>query len=69
VQLTRDGDELLLQVDGLRRTIVLPRALVDAPTTGAKMDEGILRIRFGTRGDDAPGKATKRVKLAAGGKR
>ena len=49
VQLTRDGDELLLQVDGLRRTIVLPRALVDAPTTGAKMDDGILRIRFGTR--------------------
>ena len=46
VQLTRDGDELLLQVDGLRRTIVLPRALVDAPTMGAKMEDGILRIRF-----------------------
>jgi arsenite-transporting ATPase len=46
VQLSRDGDELLLQVDGLRRTIVLPRALVDAPTMGAKMDDGVLRIRF-----------------------
>lgn len=46
VNITRDGDELCLQVDGLRRTIVLPRALVDAPTTGAKMDDGILRIRF-----------------------
>ena len=44
VQLTRDGDELLLQVDGLRRTIVLPRALMDAPTTGAKMEDGVLRI-------------------------
>ena len=49
VQLSRDGDELLLQVDGLRRTIVLPRALVDAPTTSAKMEDGILRIQFGGR--------------------
>ena len=51
VQLTRDGDELCLQVDGLRRTIVLPRALVDAPTMGAKMEDGILRIRFQGRAD------------------
>src|SRR5215208_585607 len=49
VQLSRDGDELLLQVDGLRRTIVLPRALVDAPTTSAKMEDGVLRITFGGR--------------------
>jgi arsenite/tail-anchored protein-transporting ATPase len=69
VQLSRDGDELLLQVDGLRRTIVLPRALVDAPTTGAKMDDGILRIRFGTRAEAAPPRSSKRVKVAAGGKR
>ena len=69
IQLTRDGDELLLQVDGLRRTIVLPRALVDAPTTGAKMDDGILRIRFGTRADAAPAKASKQVKVAGGTRR
>jgi arsenite-transporting ATPase len=69
VQLSRDGDELLLQVDGLRRTIVLPRALVDAPTTGAKMDDGILRIRFGTRADVAPEKAARGVKVVAGGTR
>ena len=49
VQLTRDGDELLLQVDGLRRTIVLPRALVDVPTMGAKMEDGVLRIQFSSR--------------------
>ena len=49
VQLTRDGDELCLHVDGLRRTIVLPRALVDAPTTSAKMEDGVLRIQFGGR--------------------
>jgi arsenite-transporting ATPase len=69
VQLTRDGDELLLQVDGLRRTIVLPRALVDAPTTGAKMDDGILRIRFGTRPEAPQAKDSRQVKVAAGGTR
>jgi arsenite-transporting ATPase len=58
VQLTRNGDELLLQVDGLRRTIVLPRALVDAPTMGAKMEDGVLRIRFQGRADE-PTKAKK----------
>ena len=56
VQLTRDGDELLLQVDGLRRSIVLPRALVDAPTMGAKMEDGVLQIRFGTRAAAQPAK-------------
>jgi arsenite-transporting ATPase len=61
VQLTRDGDELLLQVDGLRRTIVLPRALVDAPTMGAKMEDGVLRIRFQGRADE-PVKSTKSTK-------
>ena len=60
VQLTRDGDELLLQVDGLRRTIVLPRALVDAPTMGAKMDDGVLRIHFSTRADRAQAGPAKR---------
>jgi arsenite-transporting ATPase len=56
VQLSRDGDELLLQVDGLRRTIVLPRALVDAPTTSAKMEDGVLRIQFGGRSPAPAGK-------------
>jgi arsenite-transporting ATPase len=64
IQLTRDGDELLLQVDGLRRTIVLPRALVDAPTMGAKMDDGILRIRFQGRTDGRPTKPAKSAKPA-----
>jgi len=47
--LSRDGDELVLQVGGWRRTLMLPRALVDVPTTGAKMEDGILRIEFSTR--------------------
>jgi arsenite-transporting ATPase len=62
VQLTRDGDELMLQVEGLRRTIVLPRALVDAPTIGAKMEDGVLRIRFEGRTDARPGKSKKSAK-------
>jgi arsenite-transporting ATPase len=62
VQLTRDGDELMLQVDGLRRTIVLPRALVDAPTIGAKMEDGVLRIRFQGREETRHGKSTKPTK-------
>ncbi|MBI2781746.1 MAG: ArsA family ATPase [Chloroflexi bacterium] len=59
IQLSRDGDELSLQVAGLRRTIVLPRALVDAPTIGAKMEDGVLRIRFEGRADTRSGKSTK----------
>jgi len=48
VQLTRDGDEIVLQVGTWRRTVLLPRALVDAPTKSAKMEDGVLRIRFDT---------------------
>ncbi len=49
VGLSRDSDDLVLQVGNWRRTLVLPRALVDAPTSGAKMEDGILRIEFSTR--------------------
>jgi arsenite-transporting ATPase len=49
VHLARDGEELLLQVGGWRRTLVLPRALVDSPTKGARMEDGILRIEFEAR--------------------
>ena len=50
VQLSRSGDEMTIQVEGSRRTIVLPRALVDAPTRGAKLEGGILRVEFDDRG-------------------
>jgi arsenite-transporting ATPase len=46
LHLSRRGDELMLQAGGVRRTLMLPRALVDAPTKGAKMDDGTLRIMF-----------------------
>jgi arsenite-transporting ATPase len=49
LQLSRSGDELLLQVGAWRRSIVLPRALVDVPTSSAKMEDGVLRIVFKSR--------------------
>ena len=55
LQLSRRSDELVLHVGGWRRTLLLPRALVDAPTRGAKMKDGMLRIQF-----DAPAKPGKR---------
>jgi arsenite-transporting ATPase len=55
LQLSRRSDELVLQAGGWRRTLLLPRALVDAPTKGAKMDGDTLRIQF-----EVPAKAEKR---------
>lgn len=46
IDLSRSGDELVLQVGSWRRNLVLPRALLDAPTEGAKMDDGTLEVRF-----------------------
>jgi arsenite-transporting ATPase len=55
LQLSRRSDELVLQVGGWRRTLLLPRALIHAPTKGARMDDGTLRIQF-----EAPAKAGRR---------
>ena len=46
VQLTRNGEELVLHVGAWRRSLVLPRVLLDATTRGAKMDGQTLRITF-----------------------
>ena len=59
INLTRHGDELLLQVDQWRRTLLLPRALIEARTRGATMEGHTLRVEFEPR----------TVKAAAGGKR
>ena len=48
IDLSRHGDELVIDLGTWRRTLVLPRILVDAPTEGAKFDNGTLKIRFGT---------------------
>jgi arsenite-transporting ATPase len=49
VHLARQGDELLLQVGGWRRTLILPRALVETPTVGARMEENTLIVQFAAR--------------------
>ncbi|MEA2609104.1 MAG: arsenite/tail-anchored protein-transporting ATPase, partial [Chloroflexota bacterium] len=46
VRLSRNGDELILHVGTWRRSLVLPRVLVTAPTKGAKMEGNTLTIRF-----------------------
>ncbi len=46
VSLARHADELVLQVGSWRRNLILPRALVDAPTRGAKFEDHTLNIHF-----------------------
>jgi arsenite-transporting ATPase len=46
IHLTRHGDELVIDLGTWRRTLVLPRILVDAETDGARFEEGTLKIRF-----------------------
>lgn len=46
VKLTRYGDELVVQVGGWRRNIILPRVLLDAPTVGGGFSDHTLRIEF-----------------------
>ncbi|MGH2401800.1 MAG: ArsA family ATPase [Candidatus Limnocylindria bacterium] len=48
INLSRHGDELVIDLGTWRRTLVLPRILVDAPTEGARFEDGTLKIRFGT---------------------
>src|SRR3954463_28585 len=55
VKLARHGDELVLQAGGWRRALVLARALIDAPTRGAKMEDGNLEIQFEAPNRDARG--------------
>jgi arsenite-transporting ATPase len=46
IALSRSGDEIVIDVGGLRRNLVLPRALIDAETRGARFDDQVLKIRF-----------------------
>lgn len=47
ISLLRKGGELTVQVDGYRRSFILPRALMGLETQGAKFERDVLRIRFG----------------------
>ena len=47
INLSRHADELVIDLGTWRRTLVLPRILVDAPTEGARFEGSTLEIRFG----------------------
>ncbi len=49
VALKKLGRELVVRVDGAKRTLLLPPKLEDYPATGARLDEGVLHVTF-----DAP---------------
>jgi len=48
VSLSRRADELMLQVAGWRRTLVLPHALVGAQAESARMVDNTLKVYFAT---------------------
>ena len=47
VNLNQKGDEVIVRVGSVKRTITLPRTLTGCPVLGAKFDDGRLTIRFG----------------------
>lgn len=49
VELFQSRDELYIRVDGYTRNLVLPVGLSERVVTSAKVDEGWLRIDFGTK--------------------
>ncbi len=46
VDLARHGDELVVTVGAYRRLLALPAALSRHAVTGAKVEDGALRVRF-----------------------
>jgi len=46
IALSRHADELLIDLGTWRRTLVLPRVLIDAPAEGANFEDEVLKIRF-----------------------
>jgi arsenite-activated ATPase ArsA len=47
VSLNQKADELIIKVGGIKRTVTLPRTLLNYTVKGAKFDKEILKIRFG----------------------
>ena len=47
INLSRHADEIVIDLGTWRRTLVLPRILVEASTEGARFEENTLKIRFG----------------------
>lgn len=47
VSLSQKGDELTVRLGDYKRNIFLPRRLLGRDAVGAKLDGGVLKIRFG----------------------
>jgi arsenite-transporting ATPase len=46
INLSRHADELIIDLGTWRRTLMLPRVLIDAQAQGAKFEDHVLKIRF-----------------------
>jgi arsenite/tail-anchored protein-transporting ATPase len=46
ISISRHADELVIDLGDWRRTLVLPRALIEAPALGAAFEDHVLHIRF-----------------------
>ena len=47
ISLSQKGDELTVKVGDYKRNIFLPRKLLGRDAIGAKLDAGLLKIKFG----------------------
>lgn len=48
IHLFRRGDELIIRVGAIKRHLVLPHILAKQEPKGAKLEDGVLQIRFGS---------------------
>jgi len=55
LDLARHGDDLVVTVGSYRRLIALPTALGKHAVSGARIDDGELRVRFTPVADEASG--------------
>jgi arsenite-transporting ATPase len=69
ISLSRHADELLIDLGSWRRNLVLPRALIDAPTLGARFDDHVLKIRFAAPERASKGRGGNRDGSNGGGRR
>jgi arsenite-transporting ATPase len=56
ISLVKRGDELIVSVGNFRRDLVLPRAVTNLPVARARLEEGLLIVRFAENGGGADGR-------------
>ena len=59
LDLHRRGADLHVRVGALKRTVALPAALRSARVAGARLDDGMLEVRFATAVAASTGTATR----------